>query len=141
MNFLKQTVEPWTSVQKKIRVAWPPLPPGCSFLRPKRPIARARSEERQVALDLPRRDLVVVLPPLALLELAVRGLQLGPEDLLAERVRVERLDRLEQGARQPAHLHLADPLGRLDVHVQRDRIPRVELALDAVEAGGEHHRR
>src|SRR5919202_6876855 len=139
MNFLKHTVEPWTSVQKKMRVrALSALP---FFLRPKRLTAGARSEEAQVAVDLPLRDLVVELPPLALLELAVGGLELGPEDLLGERVGVERLDRLEQGPRQLLDLELADALGRLRVHVERDGVARVQLALDAVEAGREHHRR
>src|SRR3954453_13551510 len=122
MNFLKQTVEPWTSVQKKTRV-FPPSPPPPFFLRPKRLIGRARSEESQVAVGLPGGDLVVVLPPLALLELAVRRLELRTEDLLAQGIRVERLDGLEQRPRQPADLHLPQLLGGLHGHFGRGRRP------------------
>src|SRR5437016_2091329 len=116
MNFLKQTFDPCTSVAKKIVSS-----PLRSLLR------SMRLEEGQVALDLPGRHGVVIIPPLLGLELDERLLELRPEHIVHERVRVEGLDGLEQRPRERLHTELCQLSVVEQVHVLRERLARIEL--------------
>src|SRR5439155_25481967 len=58
------------------------------------------SEKCQVPLDLPGRDLVVVVPPLSRLQVDVRGRKLLTEDPIHQRVGLEGFDRLQQRPRE-----------------------------------------
>src|SRR4051794_22172317 len=64
----------------------------------------SRLEEVEVSVVFPLRDGVVVVPPLAGLELDERRLQLRPEHVCRKRVGVERLHRLEQRPRERGYL-------------------------------------
>src|SRR5687768_15450493 len=92
---------------------------------------------RQVAIQLPLRDVDAVVVPLLGL-----GLDVALEDVLAQGglddlIALEVLDRAAQRARQ--HLEAAR-LGVDLVEVLFDRHGRRQLAPDAVEARGQHDR-
>src|SRR5260221_6416017 len=89
---------------------------------------------------LPLRDGVVVEPPLAGLQLDEGGLEVRAEHFARERIAVERLHGLEQSAREGRYTQFAQLLVTLVVHVERDRVARVEPPLDALETGREEHR-
>src|SRR5438270_7246275 len=115
MNFLKQTSEPCRSVQKNTRV--PPVDER--FLRPKG--IAAGSEEGEIAVELPLRYGVVVIPPLRLLELDIGLLERRSHHQLAQRVGIESLDRFEQRAREGRYAHRTQLGVGLQVHVVGDR--------------------
>src|SRR6266540_6991976 len=91
------------------------------------------SEERQVAVDLPVGDRVVVLDPFLALDLQELGRQLGAERVLHDPILLERGERLRQALRDerralPPHL-----LERRRVHVRADvRLAGVQLAADPI---------
>src|SRR5215216_2175158 len=103
-------------------------------------LSRVRLVERQVALPLPLADGVMEVLPLRALEVDVRRVELGAEDIERQRVCRERVDCLGERPGQQLDAQLRYLLVALDVHVAIDRRPWVELALDAPEARRQHQR-
>src|SRR5262249_12460260 len=92
--------------------------------------------EREVALPLPRTDRVVEVVPLGALEVDVRLVQVGTEDLCRQWIRLERVDRLAEGPRQQSDAELGYLFVALHVHVAVDGRSGVELALDSLQPRG-----
>src|SRR5215217_9523487 len=101
------------------------------------PLEHGSLEKREITIDLPGGDLVVVVPPLRRFELDVGALQLRPERRLHGGIRVKGLDGFEERARKRVYPQLPELLVVLEVHVEANRIARIDLVLDAVEAGME----
>src|SRR3954464_14452131 len=110
-------------------------------MAPRRPSTRVRYaharslQDRQVALELPGRDLDPIILPLGALDLDV-----AVEDMLAERAQAQlalggQLDRLAQRLRQLLDPEPAPLVRRQVVEVLLHRLGQLIALLDALEAG------
>src|SRR4029078_3659554 len=135
MNFLKQTFEPWRSEAKNIFTSpFASLP----FLR-QNTKAPSASELGQILVDFPLRDRVVVGPPLRLLQIDVRPVELVAHHPAAEIVRLESRHGFQYRPRRLPDAALLELLIGELIHIDELRIARIEILLDAVEPGAKEH--
>ena len=91
----------------------------------------------EIAVDLPVRDVTLVLPPLHVFDLEELVDERRSKLLAKQRVGFESVERGAQALRQDTHAELDELVDRRRVVVDVLRLAWIELAIDPVETCGD----